>query len=43
MEECSMKGKKIVTQIAPLGKWYDGEAYHQEYRESRRFLALSFR
>lgn len=30
----SMKGKKIVTQIASAGKWYDAEAYHQEYRSS---------
>ena len=28
----SLKNKKIVTEIAPLGKFYDGEDYHQDYR-----------
>ena len=25
------KGKKIVTEISPAGKWWDAEDYHQEY------------
>lgn len=28
----SLKGRPIVTQIAPIGKWHAGEDYHQEYR-----------
>jgi peptide methionine sulfoxide reductase MsrA len=27
---CSVKGK-IVTQLAPLKKWYNAEDYHQDY------------
>ena len=36
MRYCSItpNGRKIVTQILPAGKWWDAEAYHQEYRES---------
>jgi len=40
----SLKGKPIATAIIAAGKWYDGEDYHQEYREyphasTRRALA----
>lgn len=27
----SLKGRTIVTQLAPLGKWHDAEGYHQNY------------
>jgi hypothetical protein len=30
----SLKGRPIVTEIAPIGKWHAGEDYHQEYRMS---------
>ena len=31
--DISLKGKPIATAIIAAGKWYDGEDYHQEYRE----------
>ena len=42
MRCCSItpNGRKIVTQILPAGKWWDAEAYHQEYRESSSFQGV---
>lgn len=31
VQEKYLPGKPIVTQIAPLTKWYDAEGYHQNY------------
>lgn len=28
------KGGKLATEIAPAGKWFPGEKYHQEYLEN---------
>ncbi|KAF9200706.1 Peptide-methionine (S)-S-oxide reductase [Haplosporangium sp. Z 27] len=30
-------GKKIVTQIAPAGTWFDAEEYHQKYLEKNPY------
>lgn len=34
VQEKYHKGSKIVTQIAPLGKWYNAEDYHQQYLDN---------
>ncbi|KAK8853471.1 peptide-methionine (S)-S-oxide reductase [Kwoniella newhampshirensis] len=34
VQEKYLKGRPIVTQIAPAGKWYPGEDYHQEYLDN---------
>ncbi|KAG7562114.1 hypothetical protein FFLO_02493 [Filobasidium floriforme] len=31
VQEKHLKGRTIVTQLAPLGKWHDAEGYHQNY------------
>lgn len=28
------KGKKVVTEIAKAGRWWDAEDYHQEYLDN---------
>lgn len=33
VQEKYLKNKPIVTQILPIGKWWAGEEYHQQYRQ----------
>lgn len=40
MQEKYLKNKPIVTEIAPISKWWAGEDYHQQYCES---ISRSFR
>lgn len=34
VQDMHLKGRPIVTEIAPMKKWWPGEAYHQQYCKS---------
>jgi len=34
VQEKYLKGKPIATEISPAGKWFEAEAYHQEYLDN---------